>query len=72
MAEILKYKFNEKPHCPHCGEPLDDCPARDFIVFGMDGNPSTRPSEDQCGWCDEYFSAKATAPDEITFTPKHN
>lgn len=57
--------------CPACGKSLDDCPARDFIVFGVDHNPTSAATSDSCGWCDAEYTAQATGPDEITFKQKY-
>jgi len=46
------FTFDEEAMCPECGKSLDDCPARDFVVWRPDNTPIDRVEYHDCGWCD--------------------
>ncbi len=66
------FKFNDEAMCPECGKSLDDCAARDFIVFLMNGEVSPSPQEHQCGWCDAWLTVTPNVIDNtIVFKNKY-
>jgi hypothetical protein len=65
------FKFNDEAICPECNKSLDDCPARDFIVFDRSGNPTSDKQEHECGWCDAMLSIYMTSPGTIVIKNKY-
>lgn len=40
----MDYELDQVINCPHCGQPLDDCQAIDWV------HPSKQFYKHQCGW----------------------
>ena len=64
-------EFDEEAICPECGKSLDDCPARDFIVFDLNHEPSLLPQDHRCGWCDAELLVFPTRNNTIIFMNRY-